>query len=279
MLGAPERHPYTFALSDHYYRPANGSYNRAKRYESQVSWAQGRGSEDGEAEPGYDLACDEDELDDEHDGREPWLGAPENHAAFPDQDHWSQGDGQSFELDPADERYIGAALPYDVRRRYREEAEDFHRAARTTKRRLTQPGSDGLHRPWVGADRVYGLRVSGDCCAPYILDGGAVHVDQVETPRAGDFVVVFFTATHGGQPVMQGWVKRLAMNSAPNARWPHVLRDGENVAPVLMVETLNPPRRFMLDVSKVLAVHKVVDILPPVVAIATRERMANDARH
>lgn len=54
------------------------------------------------------------------------------------------------------------------------------------------PDEDGFRRPWLDADRVFGLRVKGDCCAPHILDSGAVHVDKEAEPVAGDFVAIFF---------------------------------------------------------------------------------------
>ncbi len=100
ILGAPERHPYTFTMSNPYYQPANGSYYRAKRYESQVSWAQGS-RDDREADP-HDGPIDEDELDDDGISKaegdtadeEPWLASPLGDG---DQRHWCQGNSRDHE--------------------------------------------------------------------------------------------------------------------------------------------------------------------------------------
>lgn len=89
-LGAPERHPYVFTMGSTHYEPGDGSYRLIRCFESQASWAQGTRLEgEREAEPGYDLACDEDELDDdgvsrgEHDTAdvEPSIGWPNDFLA------------------------------------------------------------------------------------------------------------------------------------------------------------------------------------------------------
>ncbi len=94
-LGAPERHPYAWTMTDNFYRPAEGKrLMRYRRHESQVSWAQGRS---GDVEDDInDQPQDEDELDDDGLSRgesdraddEPPLGSPIGNG---DQEHWSQG--------------------------------------------------------------------------------------------------------------------------------------------------------------------------------------------
>ena len=150
-LGAPERHPYTFTMGSPHYRPADGSHYRAQRYESQASWAQGaRQDGETESEVGYDLPCDEDELDDdglskaEGDGadEEPWLASPigdGNH------EHWAQGgsrdaeDATEGDGQPAPNWYarpIGAVRPDVHGYQHEREMRAIARQADTVRRRL-----------------------------------------------------------------------------------------------------------------------------------------------
>ena len=145
-LGAPERHPPTFTPGSPYYRPADGSYYRGRNWESQASWAQGsRQDGEGESEPGYDLACDDDELDDdglskgEHDdsAHEQDLGAP---AGDGDQRHWAQGDARSYEavdyLEAPSARPIGPRRHFGPCHDHGAELRSLERRAQDVRRRL-----------------------------------------------------------------------------------------------------------------------------------------------
>ena len=66
ILGAPEKHPHTFSMTDWDFAPADGaSTRRINRDGSQARWAQGKAEalNDGEAEPGYDMPEGDDERD------------------------------------------------------------------------------------------------------------------------------------------------------------------------------------------------------------------------
>lgn len=109
-------------------------------------------------------------------------------------------------------------------------------------------------------DGPYGLRCFGDCCEPVIPDGATVIIDHRDTFGAGDFVALWVAKRDGN---IEAIVKRLLLNLAPWARFPHRVQGIENVTPLLVVETLNPPRQLQIDLSRVYAVHRVIGWAPP----------------
>ena len=145
----------------------------------------------------------------------------------------------------------------------------------------------GLEAPQVGPvytpDRpppfddwpaVYALRCFGDCCEPEIADGLERH--------------------HRPAGTVQGWRFRRRLEPAPErshrgpgeaprrrprtvGRLPYRHDPRSNIETVLIVEALNPPRRFDIDVSTVYAVHRCIGTAParPDVTIGTDVCRAN----
>ncbi len=115
---------------------------------------------------------------------------------------------------------------------------------------------------------VYALRCFGDCCEPEIADGSSVIIDRQASYAAGDFVAVWSLGQSGR---IKAFVKRLVVGLAPWARLPYRPDPRSNIEPVLIVEALNPPRQFDIDVSTVYAVHRCIGVAParPDVTIGT----------
>lgn len=82
--------------------------------------------------------------------------------------------------------------------------------------------------------------------------------DQKAAFERGDFVAVWCLAR--GTGVIKPFVKRLAMGIAPWAEFPHVKQPGDSIVPMLILETLNPPRMFSVDMQAVYGVHKCLGV-------------------
>ena len=93
---------------------------------------------------------------------------------------------------------------------------------------------------------VYAAPGRGSCMEPLIADGTSLVFDKREEPKPGNLVALWFTreaAPSFGDP---GWFKRLVSVPPPGL-------DG-----LIVVEQLNPPRRYSIPATAVLAIHKAV---------------------
>ena len=121
---------------------------------------------------------------------------------------------------------------------------------------------------------VYALRCFGDCCEPEIANGSSVIIDRQVPCAGGDFVAVWSLSRSGR---IEALVKRLVVGLAPWTRLPYQPDPRSNIEPVLIIEALNPPRRFDIDVSTVYAVHRCIGVAAarPDVSIGTDVCRAN----
>lgn len=110
---------------------------------------------------------------------------------------------------------------------------------------------------------LYASGCVGTCLEPVFKDGVCLVFSKTEEPKAGDFVGMFFKP--GAVPTSgpNRWVKRLAMNMMPGLTFPYVAAPGREIEPLVIVEMLNPPRRFAFRASQILAIHKVVGEAEP----------------
>ena len=103
------------------------------------------------------------------------------------------------------------------------------------------------------------MRCHGTCLEPIIPDGSSCIFDKEATYGAGDYVVIWALQAGG---LITPFVKRLVMNVAPWARFPHVCVSDDDVVPVVVFETLNPPKYFRADARTVYGIHKCVGFSP-----------------
>jgi len=99
---------------------------------------------------------------------------------------------------------------------------------------------------------VYAMDVRGDCLAPEVNDGDFIIADASAHPENGDLACVHFRSDH---PAM---VKRCAMVPPKSMM---TLAAGSEVMPVLVLEMLNPPKRGIVAVDKVAAIHRVIEVV------------------
>ena len=118
------------------------------------------------------------------------------------------------------------------------------------------PNYEALDRPFIHPDDMpdlHALHGYGTCMEPLIADGTLLVVDKRETPCPGDVVSVIFTREAAARWRLPGMVKKLAL-----ALPPMDVGAGGEVVGLVVLDQINPPRRYAIPTTDVLAVHKCV---------------------
>lgn len=105
--------------------------------------------------------------------------------------------------------------------------------------------------PFIHPDAMpdhYALIVVGQCMTPLIAAGTLLVFDKRQRPCPGDIVGLVFTREAAKRWDCPGLVKRLAL----------ALPDLLDTEGLVVVDQINPPRRYCIPTGDVLAVHKVV---------------------
>lgn len=108
--------------------------------------------------------------------------------------------------------------------------------------------------PFIHPDDMpdqYALKGVGDCMAPLLEDGALFVCDKQREPAPGDIVSLIFAKEAARRWGVPGLVNKLAMALPP---WNLT---GDAIG-LVIVDQLNPPRRYCIPTSEVLAVHKVI---------------------
>lgn len=102
----------------------------------------------------------------------------------------------------------------------------------------------------------YAMHVEGNCCLPEIPSGCHVMCTTTQAPGNGDFVAIHFTPEAAARYGFEAWVKRLVymIGCRSTGEGLRAARGG-NVRPCVIVEQLNPPRRYTVLCSDIRAVH------------------------
>lgn len=109
---------------------------------------------------------------------------------------------------------------------------------------------EALDRPFIHPDDmpdVFALRGYGTCMEPLVADGSLLVCDKRKAPQVGDTVSLIFTEEAAHRNQLPGMIKRLVSPVPPLGLDARVI-----------VEQLNPPRRYAIPTADLLAVHKVV---------------------
>jgi hypothetical protein len=86
--------------------------------------------------------------------------------------------------------------------------------------------------------------------APLIADGTLVVFDKHPEPRPGDIVGLVLTREAAKRWGVPGLLKRLALALPPT--------DLRGFQGLVVVDQINPPRRYCIPTADVLAVHKAI---------------------
>jgi hypothetical protein len=97
----------------------------------------------------------------------------------------------------------------------------------------------------------YALTGVGQCMAPMIADGTLLVFDKRQEPQRGDIVGLVFTREAAQRWGVPGLLKRLAFALPPS----DLPRDFQGL---VVVDQINPPRRYAIPTSDILAVHKAI---------------------
>ena len=94
----------------------------------------------------------------------------------------------------------------------------------------------------------YALTAVGTCMAPLIDDGALIVFDTRKELQRGDVVGIVFSKEAALQWGVPGLVKKLAFALPPSG-----IPGG-----LIVVDQINPPRRYCISTRDVLAVHKAI---------------------
>lgn len=108
------------------------------------------------------------------------------------------------------------------------------------------------------ADR-YAMIGKGTCMEPLFRDGACLVFDKNQTPEDGDTVIVWFRAERVKPRQPQCVFKRL-VGGLPPFGFPFSVSRDSDCEPLVIVEMINPPRRFRIPASHILAVHKCIGV-------------------
>jgi len=109
---------------------------------------------------------------------------------------------------------------------------------------------------------VYSMQCDGTCMQPVIMDGCHLMFDKREVPRPGDFVAVIRALDFLPPGEHQIIVKRLVIATAGPAYWRPGWINSNDLAPVVVVESLNPRKRYSFHPSHLLGMHKCMGVTP-----------------
>lgn len=109
----------------------------------------------------------------------------------------------------------------------------------------------------------YALQVDGTCMEPLIPDGTIVRFSKTEKWKAGDIVCFWTHPDHVPPGEHQCNVKRVVHGISEFPKLPYKTHPESQVVSLLVVEALNPPRKFCVGYDKILAVHKMVGTQAP----------------
>jgi hypothetical protein len=131
--------------------------------------------------------------------------------------------------------------------------------------------STSVHKPYPNADHpnelgpddvpdVYASVCKGDCLSPVFEDGACLVFSKTDVPKSGDFVGFWLHPDAVGPGELPRRVKRLVsgLPEGTGLSLPWVVRPGDEVEPLIILEQLNPPKQYYVRASRILAMHRVV---------------------
>ncbi|MCD2325012.1 hypothetical protein LQ953_13390 [Sphingomonas sp. IC-56] len=105
--------------------------------------------------------------------------------------------------------------------------------------------------PFIHPDDMpprYALPGIGHCLEPLVKNGTLVAFDKERQPEPGNIVGLIFTREAAKGRGVPGMIKRLAMALPPTGL-------PKGCSGLVVVEQINPPRRYHIPVDELLAVH------------------------
>lgn len=111
--------------------------------------------------------------------------------------------------------------------------------------------------------RHYALLLDGDCMQPVVPDRAVGVMDKKAKFEPGDAVCIWFRPERMAPSGHRAWLKRLTTNLPSFVTFPYREHPDSEMQAILGCEQINPPRRFWLPCTDIMAVHKVIGFLPP----------------
>lgn len=101
----------------------------------------------------------------------------------------------------------------------------------------------------------YAMIAEGSCMVPVYPDKARLLFNQLTRAVAGDDVALWRKPEVQQAGQYQCLIKRL-VTALPRTLPKHLAKDPAKPAPVVIVETMNPPRRFVVKTDQLMGVHK-----------------------
>jgi hypothetical protein len=108
----------------------------------------------------------------------------------------------------------------------------------------------------------YALAVDGDDMLPFVPDDATLALAKSAVLCAGNVVLLWRRPECIAADAHQAQVGLLAAALPPFLTLPWVPSNGCGIEPAIIVERTNPPRRFIVGASTVLAIHKAIGLFP-----------------
>lgn len=108
----------------------------------------------------------------------------------------------------------------------------------------------------------YALGVDGDDMLPFVPNNSTLALAKFEKIAAGNVVVLWRRPERIAADAAQAQVALLAADLPHFLTLPWMQPPDWEVEPQIIVEKTNPPRRFLIPASSVLAIHKAIGLFP-----------------
>lgn len=111
--------------------------------------------------------------------------------------------------------------------------------------------------------RQYALLLDGDCMEPRIPDRGVGIMDREAPFAPGDVVCIWLDPERVAPGGHRAWMKKLSAHIPPFVTFPWREHPDSEMHAMVICDQINPPRRYCLPCTDIVAVHKVIGFLPP----------------
>jgi hypothetical protein len=91
---------------------------------------------------------------------------------------------------------------------------------------------------------------------PLIQDGTCMAFTRCGTPEPGEFVAIWFRPEHTPSDGLPQQLKRLAMPLMEGLTFPYAPVSPAECVPLVVVEMVNPPRRWAIPATHIRALHR-----------------------
>jgi hypothetical protein len=132
-----------------------------------------------------------------------------------------------------------------------------NQARKPIRRRAKQAPSPTFLDPAAIKERFYGLTLSGHCLDPVFRNGDKMVIDKEGQLHVGCYAVFYHRPELVPPGAIPMQLKRL-VTAMPPVTLPYREHPESEVQFIIAVEQLNPPKRWVVKCTNLLAVHRCI---------------------